>query len=66
MSRIRNKGSKGEIAVRRMVHALGFRFRLHVADLPGKPDMVLPRHRKVIFFHGCFVTDASTPPRGEV
>lgn len=37
-----------------MIHRMGYRFRLHVKDLPGKPDIVLPRHRKVIFVHGCF------------
>ena len=40
--------------VRRLVHSLGFRFRLHLRDLPGSPDLVLPRHDKVIFVHGCF------------
>jgi DNA mismatch endonuclease (patch repair protein) len=54
MSRIRSQDTGPEWAVRRMVHALGFRFRLHVKELPGKPDIVLPRHRKVILVHGCF------------
>ena len=54
MSRIRSKDTKPEQVVRRMLHALGFRFRLHSAHLPGKPDIVLPRHRKVVFVHGCF------------
>lgn len=40
--------------VRRLVHAMGFRFRLHSRQLPGKPDLVLPRHKKVIFVHGCY------------
>lgn len=52
MSRIGGKDTAPEIRVRRIVHALGFRFRLHRKDLPGKPDVVLPRHRKVIFVHG--------------
>ena len=54
MSRIRGKDTKPEMAVRKMLHAAGFRFRLHVKDLPGKPDIVLPRWRAVIFVHGCF------------
>jgi DNA mismatch endonuclease (patch repair protein) len=43
-----------ELAVRRLVHKLGYRFRLHRKDLPGKPDLVFPSRRKVIFVHGCF------------
>jgi len=54
MSRIRGKDTKPEVAVRRAVHALGYRFRLHRSDLPGSPDLVFPRLRKVIFVHGCF------------
>jgi DNA mismatch endonuclease, patch repair protein len=54
MRSIRKKNTKPELIVRRMVHALGFRFRLHRRDLPGSPDLVLPRYRKVIFVHGCF------------
>jgi DNA mismatch endonuclease (patch repair protein) len=54
MSHIRSKDTTPEWAVRRLVHALGFRYRLHVKTLPGKPDLVLPRHRKIIFVHGCF------------
>ncbi|HUU09426.1 MAG TPA: very short patch repair endonuclease [Phycisphaerae bacterium] len=54
MSRIKGKDTKPEMVVRRLVHALGYRFRLHRRDLPGCPDLVLPRHRKVIFVHGCF------------
>ena len=54
MRRIQSKNMKPEIAVRRLVHALGFRFRLHRRDLPGKPDLVLPRHKKIVFVHGCF------------
>jgi DNA mismatch endonuclease (patch repair protein) len=54
MSHIRGKDTGPEWAVRRMVHAMGFRYRLHVSGLPGKPDLVLPRHRKIIFVHGCF------------
>lgn len=54
MSRIRSKGMKPEMAVRSMVHRLGYRFRLHRSDLPGRPDIVLPRHNAVIFVNGCF------------
>jgi DNA mismatch endonuclease (patch repair protein) len=54
MSRIRGRDTKPEMVVRRLVHALGFRFRLHRRDLLGIPDLVLPKHRKLIFVHGCF------------
>ncbi len=54
MSRVRNKNTKPEKVVRSVLHGMGHRFRLHLAQLPGKPDIVLPRHRKVIFIHGCF------------
>ena len=54
MRRIRKTDTKPEMVVRRLVHAMGFRYRLHGRSLPGKPDIVLPRHRKAIFVHGCF------------
>ena len=54
MSRIRSRDMKPEMMVRSMVHRLGYRFRLHLRDLPGNPDLVLARHRAVIFVHGCF------------
>jgi DNA mismatch endonuclease (patch repair protein) len=54
MSRVRSKHSKPELEVRRTLHAMGFRFRLHSRHLPGTPDIVLPGRRKVIFVHGCF------------
>ena len=54
MSRIRSRGMKPELVVRSMVHRLGYRFRLHRRDLPGTPDLVLPRHQAVIFVNGCF------------
>jgi DNA mismatch endonuclease (patch repair protein) len=54
MSRIRGRDTKPEILVRRALHARGYRFRLHRKDLPGRPDIVLPRHRVAIFVHGCF------------
>ena len=54
MAKIRAKNTKPEIYVRRLVHKLGYRFRLHRTDLPGKPDIVFVRLRKVIFINGCF------------
>lgn len=54
MRAIRGKNMKPELTVRRIVHWLGIRYRLHVAGLPGKPDMVFSSRRKVIFVHGCF------------
>lgn len=54
MSGIRGKNTKPEIIVRQALHKAGFRFRLHRKDLPGNPDIVLPRYRAVIFVHGCF------------
>src|ERR1700683_5405764 len=54
MSRIRGKDTKPELAVRRALHALGLRFRLHRRDLPGCPDIVLPKHRTIVFVQGCF------------
>ncbi|MEQ8399702.1 MAG: DNA mismatch endonuclease Vsr [Roseitalea porphyridii] len=54
MAKVRSKDSKPELAVRKAAHALGFRFRLHRRDLPGSPDIVFPRLRKVVFVHGCF------------
>ena len=54
MANIRAKGMKPEMAVRRLVHAMGYRYRLHRKDLPGKPDLVFPSRGKVIFVHGCF------------
>jgi len=54
MSNIRSTNTKPEIVVRRIVHGMGYRYRLHKRDLPGKPDIVLARHKKVIFVNGCF------------
>jgi len=54
MGLVRSKGTAVEMAVRRIVHALGYRYRLHSSALPGRPDMVLPSKRAVIFVHGCF------------
>lgn len=54
MARIRGKDTKPEKVVRSLLHAEGYRFRLHRSDLPGKPDIVLPRYRIAVFVHGCF------------
>lgn len=54
MRKIRSKGTEPELIVRRLVYAMGYRYRLHYGKLPGKPDMVFPGKRKVIFVHGCF------------
>ncbi len=54
MANIRSKGMKPELIVRRLTHSMGYRYRLHRKDLPGKPDLVFPAGRKVIFVHGCF------------
>lgn len=54
MSHIRNADTKPEMIVRRMVHGMGYRYRLHAPDLPGHPDLVFRPRRKVIFVHGCF------------
>lgn len=54
MSRIRGKDTAPEILLRKHLHKAGYRFRLHVPDLPGRPDIVLKKHKTVIFVHGCF------------
>jgi DNA mismatch endonuclease (patch repair protein) len=54
MSRIKGKNTKPEILVRKFLFSKGFRFRLHTKNLPGKPDIVLPKYKTVIFIHGCF------------
>ena len=54
MAAIRGKDTKPERVVRSLVHRMGYRFRLHRRDLPGKPDLVFPGRRKVVFVHGCF------------
>jgi len=54
MSRIRSRDTNPELRVRRALHSMGYRFRLYRKDLPGTPDIVLPRHRTAIFVHGCF------------
>ena len=54
MSRIKGKDTKPELTVRSLLHKLGYRFRIHRKDLPGKPDIVLPRYKTVVFVHGCY------------
>jgi DNA mismatch endonuclease (patch repair protein) len=54
MRAVKSKNTKPELKVRRLVHAMGYRFRLHRKDLPGSPDLVFARRRAVIFVHGCF------------
>lgn len=54
MGRVHNKDTKPEMRVRRLVHSLGYRYRLHYNGLPGRPDLVFPARKKVIFVHGCF------------
>jgi DNA mismatch endonuclease (patch repair protein) len=54
MSRVKNRNTAPELIVRRTLHRMGYRFRLHCKNLPGHPDITLPRYKKVIFVHGCF------------
>lgn len=54
MAAVHSEDTGPEMAVRRMVHALGFRYRLHVSKLPGRPDLVFPARQKIVFVHGCF------------
>ena len=54
MRAVKGRDTKPEMTVRRMIHAMGYRYRLHSKDLPGKPDLVFPSRKKIIFVHGCF------------
>lgn len=54
MSRVRSAHTEPELLVRRTAHGLGYRYRLHCKELPGRPDLVFPKHQAVIFVHGCF------------
>jgi len=54
MRRVHSKDTKPELSVRRLLHGLGYRYRLHVRDLPGQPDLVFPARRKIVFVHGCY------------
>ncbi len=65
MSRIRSKDTKPEKIIRSILHKLGFRFRINRKDLPGKPDIVLPKYRIVIFVHGCFWHQHEGCPRSK-
>jgi len=61
MSRIKGRDTGPELRVRRAIHAMGYRYRLHVSRLPGKPDLVLARHQLALFVHGCFWHRHSDP-----
>ena len=54
MAQVKSKGMKPEMRVRRLLHGLGYRYRLHRKDLPGSPDLVFPSRRKIVFVNGCF------------
>jgi DNA mismatch endonuclease (patch repair protein) len=54
MAQVKSENTSPELAIRKLLHRLGYRFRLHRKDLPGKPDIVLPKYKTVIFVHGCF------------
>ena len=54
MAKVKSKNTGPEMAVRRLLHRAGHRYRLHRSDLPGKPDLVFPKHRLALFVHGCF------------
>jgi DNA mismatch endonuclease (patch repair protein) len=72
MAAIRGRDTSPELKVRSLLHRLGYRFRLHRRDLPGSPDIVLPKHKIVVFVHGCFwhrhpgCSQATTPKTREV
>lgn len=66
MARVKSKGMKPEMKVRRLLHGLGYRYRLHRSDLPGQPDLVFPSRRKVVFVNGCFWHNHSGCPRVRV
>ena len=65
MSRISGKNTKPELIVRSLLHNMGYRFRLHRNDLPGKPDITLPKYKKIIFVHGCFWHSHTNCPRAK-
>jgi len=66
MSRISAKNTKPELAVRSLLHRMGYRFRLHRKDLPGRPDLVLPKYGTVVFVHGCFWHGHKGCPRANI
>lgn len=65
MRRIRSKDTLPEMTVRSMIHRMGYRFRLHAHNLPGKPDVVFPGRKKAIFIHGCFWHHHEDCPKGD-
>jgi DNA mismatch endonuclease (patch repair protein) len=65
MANIKGKDTKPEKVVRSLLHKMGYRFRLHRRDLPGNPDIVLPKYKKVIFVHGCFWHGHAGCPRAK-
>ena len=66
MRGVKQKDTRPEIRVRKMLHSLGYRFRLHRKDLPGRPDIVLPRYQTVIMVHGCFWHQHEECPEGRL
>jgi DNA mismatch endonuclease, patch repair protein len=66
MRAVRGKNTAPEIAVRRMLHAAGYRYRVHAKQLPGRPDLIFPGRRKVIFVHGCFWHAHPSCPRSKL
>ncbi len=65
MGRVKSRNTKPEMLVRSIIHRMGFRFRLHRRELPGNPDIVLPKHKKVLFVHGCFWHGHEACPRSK-
>jgi DNA mismatch endonuclease, patch repair protein len=65
MSHVSGKNTKPELIVRSLLHHMGYRFRLHRKNLPGKPDIILPKYKKVIFIHGCFWHGHKNCPRSK-
>jgi len=65
MSHVSGKDTKPELIVRSILHRMGFRFRLYRKDLPGNPDITLPKHKKIIFIHGCFWHGHENCPRSK-
>lgn len=66
MSRVRCKDTRPEMLVRRLVHGAGYRYRLHVSGLPGRPDLVFAARKKVIFIHGCFWHSHAACPHARI
>ncbi|MDR1840869.1 MAG: very short patch repair endonuclease [Holophagales bacterium] len=66
MAKVRSSGTTPEIRVRKLLHSMGYRFRLHRRDLPGNPDIVLPKYKTVIFVHGCFWHGCPTCRRARI